>query len=105
MQGLFLFGSQVGSYLYKVIVQEKAKGSPRMSQNQLYIHRSEQYIYYYRRAIPEFLRPTFNNKWKINKPLRTRDKPLAILRHNQINLAIEQIVFTAKVGHSSQWSA
>ena len=63
-----------------------------------FLHRSEQYIYYYRRAIPEFLRTTFNNKWEIKKSLRTRDKSCAILKHNELNIKVERLFMKAKQG-------
>jgi len=59
MQGLFLFGEQAGCYLYRAVVHGTGTGRPEMSRNQCNIHRSEHYIYYYRRAIPDSERPGF----------------------------------------------
>ncbi|MDX8382145.1 MAG: site-specific integrase [Ghiorsea sp.] len=56
-----------------------------------FLQRSNQYIYYYRRAIPQALRPSFNNKWEIKKSLKTRDKSEAILRHNALNIQVEKM--------------
>ena len=70
-----------------------------------FLHRSEEYIYYYRRAIPQFLRQSFNNKWEIKRSLRTRDKSLAILRHNELNIKVERLLERAEYGgHMSEES-
>ena len=57
-----------------------------------FLQRSKEYIFYYRRRIPEHLRANFNNQWEIKRSLKTRDKSLAMLRHNQFNLKVESIL-------------
>lgn len=60
------------------------------------LHRSEGYIYYYRRAIPQSLREQFNNKWEIKKNLNTRDKQVAVIKHNDLNMQIERLFVRAR---------
>jgi integrase len=70
-----------------------------MASNKLQsLHRSEEYIFYYRRAIPQLLRPFFNNKWEIKKSLRTRDKHLAVIRHNDLNKDVEELFYRLRGG-------
>ncbi len=66
--------------------------------NWQFLHRSEEYIFYYRRAIPQLLRPSFDNKWEIKRSLKTREKSLAIIRHNEINVNVERLFLQARVG-------
>jgi len=63
-----------------------------------FLHRSEEYIFYYRRAIPCLLRPAFNNMWEIKRSLKTREKSVAILRHNALNVKVEMLFMQARVG-------
>jgi len=55
----------------------------------IYLHRSEHYIYYYRRAIPEHLRNQFDGLREIKKSLKTRDKSVAIIRYGILASRIE----------------
>jgi len=63
-----------------------------------FLHRSEDYIYYYRRAIPNCIRHAFGNKWEIKRSLKTREKSVAILRHNALNVKVEMLFMQARVG-------
>ncbi|MDQ6981731.1 MAG: hypothetical protein Q9M08_01815, partial [Mariprofundus sp.] len=54
----------------------------------IYLHRSEQYIYYFRRAIPDCLRKHFGHR-EIKKSLKTRDKSIAIIRYGIMASQIE----------------
>jgi len=63
-----------------------------------YLHRSEYYIFYYRRAIPDELRKAFGGKREIKKSLKTRDKSLAILQHHELNLKGEKLFIRLRRG-------
>jgi len=69
-----------------------------MSGKWKFLHRSEDYIFYYRRAIPDSLREAFSRKWEVKHSLRTRDSSLAILRHNALNVKVERLFMQARVG-------
>lgn len=55
-----------------------------------FLHISNHQVYYYRRVIPKPLRFAFNNQWEIKKSLKTKNKQLAIVRHNDLNMQVEK---------------
>ncbi|MDQ6990126.1 MAG: hypothetical protein Q9M11_00130 [Mariprofundaceae bacterium] len=61
-----------------------------------YLHRSEHYIFYYRRAIPDGLRKSFGGKREVKQSLKTRDKSQAIIRHHELNLDLEKLFISLK---------
>ena len=65
--------------------------------NNLYLHRSEHYIYYYRRAIPDYLRKHFG-LCEIKKSLKTRDKSTAIMRYCMMASQVELMFYELKGG-------
>jgi len=61
-----------------------------------YLHRSEHYIFYYRRAIPDGLRKYFGGKCEVKQSLKTRDKSQAIILHHELNLELEKLFISLK---------
>lgn len=59
----------------------------KLPQN-LYLYRSNHYIYYYRRIIPDYMRSYFGQR-EIKRSLKTRDKPTAIVRYGAVSAQVE----------------
>ncbi|ATX82580.1 Phage integrase, N-terminal SAM-like domain [Mariprofundus ferrinatatus] len=54
-----------------------------------YLQKNKYFVFYYRRVVPEDLRPIIRKR-EIKKSLRTRERSLAILRHNALNIEVEK---------------